>query len=118
MLPLSTTTMGDGESAAIDKPFHIMNAVLIMKAKFNSWSASERGDIPPIMMCIVKPEDPNLNFAINGRDGFVSIDQKYWGTYVVFPWLEWSCQKFGVDHVLLVLGEVEQGSIPKTWLDA
>src|ERR1700744_5653213 len=50
MLPLSTTTMGEGESAAIEMPFHIMKAVLMMKAKLSSCSASERGDIPPIIV--------------------------------------------------------------------
>jgi hypothetical protein len=41
--------MGEGESAAIDSPFHIMNAVLMMNAKLSSCSIKLRGDMDPIM---------------------------------------------------------------------
>ena len=43
MDPERTTTIGDGESAMTESPFHIMNAVERMRAKFRSWAAACRG---------------------------------------------------------------------------
>lgn len=43
MEPDSTTTMGEGESAITESPFHIMNAVERMSAKFRTCAAACRG---------------------------------------------------------------------------
>ena len=53
MLPDSTTTMGDGESASTDSPFHIMNAVVIMSAKLRVCVSARRGEpsVESIVMC-------------------------------------------------------------------
>jgi hypothetical protein len=41
--------MGEGESAAMESPFHIMNAVLMMNAKLSNCSIKLRGDMDPII---------------------------------------------------------------------
>jgi hypothetical protein len=46
MDPESTTTIGDGESLAIEIPFQSMKAVDRTSAKFRTWAASCRGCIP------------------------------------------------------------------------
>lgn len=43
MEPLSTTTIGEGESATTDMPFHIMNADERIKRKLRSCAAPCRG---------------------------------------------------------------------------
>ena len=43
MLPDSTTTMGDGESVATDRPFHSIKAVERTRAKFRIWVRNCRG---------------------------------------------------------------------------
>jgi len=43
MEPDRTTTMGEGESAITEMPFHIMKAVDRMRAKLRSWAAACRG---------------------------------------------------------------------------
>ena len=51
--PDSTTTIGEEESAAIERPFHIMKAVDIMKAKFRSCRARERGEEGILVVVVV-----------------------------------------------------------------
>lgn len=53
MLPESTTTMGDGESASTESPFHIMNAVVIMSAKLSICVSARRGEprVESIVCC-------------------------------------------------------------------
>lgn len=43
MEPERTTTMGDGESAMTERPFHIMNAVERIRAKLRIWARACRG---------------------------------------------------------------------------
>jgi hypothetical protein len=43
MEPERTTTIGDGESAITERPFHIMNAVDSISAKFSTCAAACRG---------------------------------------------------------------------------
>jgi hypothetical protein len=43
MDPERTTTMGEGESAITDKPFHIMKAVERIRPKLRIWAAACRG---------------------------------------------------------------------------
>lgn len=43
MDPDSTTTMGEEESVATERPFQSMNAVLRTRAKFKTWVANWRG---------------------------------------------------------------------------
>jgi hypothetical protein len=43
MDPERTTTIGEGESARMEIPFHIMPAVDIMRAKLRIWAAAWRG---------------------------------------------------------------------------
>ena len=52
MLPERTTTMGDGESVATERPFHSMNAVESTRAKLRSWVSSCRGWRPPSIAAI------------------------------------------------------------------
>lgn len=47
MLPESTTTIGDGEEVATERPFQSMNAVERTKAKLRSWVNSWRGAPSP-----------------------------------------------------------------------
>jgi hypothetical protein len=50
ILPDSTTTIGDGESAAIERPFHIIKAVDMIKAKLSSCERRDRGDMDDILV--------------------------------------------------------------------
>ena len=43
MEPDNTTTIGEGESAITERPFHIMNAVDRIRAKLRTWAAACRG---------------------------------------------------------------------------
>ena len=43
MLPDRTTTMGEGELVATERPFQSMNAVLRIRAKLRVWVRSWRG---------------------------------------------------------------------------
>jgi len=43
MLPERTTTIGEGESVATERPFQSMNAVERMRAKLRTWEAICRG---------------------------------------------------------------------------
>jgi len=56
MDPESTTTMGDGESATTERPFHIIKAVERTSAKLRICAASCRGcmsAIPSIFAIVV-----------------------------------------------------------------
>lgn len=46
MLPERTTTMGEEESVATERPFHSMKAVERTRAKLRIWAASCRGCMP------------------------------------------------------------------------
>ncbi len=43
MLPDSTTTIGEGESATAERPFHSIKAVERTRAKLRTWVRSCRG---------------------------------------------------------------------------
>ena len=53
MLPESTTTIGEEESVATERPFQSMKAVERTRAKLRIWAASCRGCKPAIAPSIV-----------------------------------------------------------------
>lgn len=60
MLPDRTTTIGEGESVATERPFHSIKAVERTRAKLRTWVSSWRGWRPFKAESMIEEGRPEL----------------------------------------------------------
>ena len=69
MLPDSTTTIGEGESVATERPFHSMKAVDRTRAKFRAWARSCRGE---------RVDSDESMLETKGKRGLKGVEEGNW----------------------------------------